>query len=666
MPQVLFIIQLICFLFLSFVCFTIPGNLFFLRSPTKLSFWEKLIFGTVLGWVAFTFLGYILLVLNLKFLMLIIYLIVILLSLKMLRFSKQTIDLLPRKFLVLFIPIFIIGITMQLLLISPSGLEINGNILFWSSHAHDGSWHIALMNQMEKGWPIQNPAFARERLVNYHFFSDIAPMYLNYFFKLPFLDLYFRFLPFFYAVIFGSLAYFLGKRITKSYWGGFWSLVFADFAGSFGFIVTFLKNRTIGGESLFWSSQPQSTIGNPPQISALILLMAFICLFSIYLEGKNEKKSLFGSKNIFLALLLISGTLITFKVYAGIALLGSLAVLGFWQIIKEKRFEIFILFVLSTLISFVLFFPNTAKSPSLLVFEPWWYIRTLVVAPDRLDRVEWELRRQTYIAEHNLKRVIQMELTAFLIFFFGNLGMRFLGLALLPKYLKNFFSNYLNQLLLSIILISFLFPMLFIQSGDTAGTSQFFQYYLLILGILAAEAVLLLGQKIRSLLLKIIFGALIIILAVPTQIGLLATFYSRNAFAKIDPSEQQALSFLKNNTPATSIILTPLFNKYLNLNLPVPPIWGWSDSDYVGAFGERSVYLADQEQIANTGYEYQGRKKLEDELFTTDNPRVFEILIKETNANYLYFPLFQKPKVNLNKTFLRLIFSNEEVEIWKI
>lgn len=431
MHQVLLFIQLIFFLFLSVACFTIPGQALLEKSQVKLFFWEKLILGTVLGWVIFTLLGYSLLILNLKFLMIAIYTLILFLSLRMRLFSKQRITVQSKKLLVFFAPIFILGIIMQFLIISPSGLEINGNILFWSSHAHDASWHIALMSQMEKGWPIQNPAFAGERLVNYHFFSDIAPMYFNYLFRLPFLDLYFRFFPLVYVFIFGSLAFLLGQRLTKSFWGGFWSFIFADFAGSFGFIVTFLKDRTIGGESLFWSSQPQSTIGNPPQISALILFLAFIYLFSIYLEKR--------SKTIFLFLILFAGTLMSFKVYAGIALLGSLAVCGTWQIIKEKKVEFFLLFIFSAVLSFILFFPNTSQSASMLVFEPWWYIRTLVVAPDRLDKVEWELRRQTYISEGNLKRVIQLELQAFLIFFLGNLGMRFIGLIILPKYLKSFF-----------------------------------------------------------------------------------------------------------------------------------------------------------------------------------------------------------------------------------
>lgn len=658
MPQLLFFIQLIFFILLFFACFTIPGIFFFERSQTKLSFWEKIILGTVLGWVIFTLLGYILLILNLKFLMIVILAILIFLYLRASRFSTYRFTMLPKKLLALFIPIFTLGVILQLLVISPSGLNINGDILFWSSHAHDASWHIALMNQMENGWPIQNPAFAGERLVNYHFFSDIAPMYFNYLFKLPFLDLYFRFMPLFHAVIFGFLAYLLGKRVTQSFWGGFWSFVFTDLSGSFGYIVTFLKDRVIGGEAIFWSAQPQSTIGNPPQMSAIILILTFLYLFSIYLERRNRL--------IFIFLILFAGSLIVFKVYAGIALLGGLAILGFWQLLKERKFELSILFILSAALSSILFLPNTAKSQSLLIFQPWWYIRTMIVAPDRLGLIDWELRRQTYIVEGNWKRVIQLELQGFLIFFLGNLGMRFLGLAIMPKYLKTFFKNYFNQLLLSIFLISLIFPILFIQRGETAGTSQFFQYYILIFGIFASEAIVLLSPKINNLSLKIILGLLIMILSIPTQIGLLTNFYHRSAFTKIDSEELQALSFLKNSTTKNSVILTPLFNKYLRLNLSTPPIWGWADSVSVGAFGERAVYLADLDQVANTGYAYKERKKLEEKLFETIDPKVFNTLIKKTNADYFYLPIPQKPNIDLSKTNLIKVFSNSEIEIWKI
>jgi hypothetical protein len=79
----------------------------------------------------------------------------------------------------------------------------------------------------------------------------------------------------------------------------------------------------------------------------------------------------------------------------------------------------------------------------------------MIVEPSRLNLLDWELRRQTYIYEHNWKRVIWLEGWGFIIFFFGNLGMRFLGLW---EYLKS------NAIFKISIILSLVLP-LFLQKG---------------------------------------------------------------------------------------------------------------------------------------------------------------------------------------------------------
>lgn len=659
-------ISLIIFILLTTLFFSIPGFSILDRSKSNLSFWEKILLGTPLGLVIFSLIGYLVLTINLKALFLPVILTVVAYSVFSLRSTRLRINFLPRNELIILSILLTAGIIGQLLVISPSGINTGGDILFWSSHAHDSSWHIALMNQLQKGWPLQNPAFSGERVVNYHFFSDIAPSYFSALFGFSPLDLYFRFFPFLYAVLFGSLAYLLGKRMAGNFWGGFWSIVFADFGGSAGFIITLLRNHTIGGESIFWSSQPQSTIGNPPQIVALILLLTFLIIFQTFLKEKNRL--------IFLSLFLIGGSLVVFKVYAGIALLGGLGLVGTWQIIKEKKIDTFALFLLSSILSLILYIPNSAGTTSFLIFQPWWYVRTMVVSPDRLGKLDWEFRRQTYIADQNWKRVIQLEGGAFLIFFFGNLWTRTISLLALPKFLKSILLDYFNLLFFSIIFISFLFPMLFLQKGVASNTSQFFQYFLLLSGTLAGVMVTSLSKKIKSKLLKILLGGLIIILSLPTQLGLLMQFYcsetgctsSRPAFTKIDAEELQALNYLKEKTPRSAVILNPPFNQYLNSHQAVPPIWDWSDTDYIGAFGDRATYLSDQEQVDIMGYNYQERKKLKDAVFSEKNPIKFEAMIRSTGADYIYFPKLQSPQVNLSNLGFSKEFENGEIEIWKI
>ncbi len=655
---VLLIVQLVAFIGLATAFFTLPGIYFLEKSTDKLNFWEKIILGSVVGLVFFSLVSYLFSVIKLHFLLLPLILIFSFLEIKKLPnlFKKYTRP--SGKRLSLILLVFIIGITGQLLIIAPSGINLNGDLVFWSSHGHDGLWHISLMQEYQKGYPLQNPVFAGTRLVNYHFFSDIAPSDFNLFFKFSLFDLYFRFFPLLFSILLGGLAYLLGKKLGGNFQTGLWATVFTYFAGSFGYILTYLKDRSIGGESIFWASQVQSSIGNPPQAAAFIIVLAFLYLFSFFIEKQT--------KYLFFVCTILAGTLAVFKVYGAVVILASLGLVGLWQLIRERKFNILSLFFSSSILSAILYLPNSQDSGAFLIFQPWWYVRTMVVTPDRLNQLDMELRRQTYIADHNWKRVIQLETEAFLIFFFGNLGMRFLALFSLPRLIKKSFSNHLNLIIILIILISFILPMLFLQKGVASNSIQFLQYYLLLMGIISAVFVSEISKKIKYRFINFLLGFLIILLAVPTQISLINSFYSRPPFAKVDQKELVALNFLKQNSDDNSVVLTPPYNQYLNLPSIVPQIWDWSDTGYVTALSNRRTYLADTEQVDIMGYDLKPRLNTQQELFLETEPKTFESRIKALNVSYLYFPKAQKPLVDLTKTDLKPIFSNDLVEIWQV
>lgn len=645
----------IFFLIASMICFTVPGIFLLKKSQIKLPFWENFILSTTVGFISFTLLSYLLLVLRVHYLLLPIIFLIVILTLK--RFG------IPRKIpfpikskLTLILLVFVIGIIGQMLIIAPSGSIRNGDLVFWSAHAHDSSWHIALMEELKRGYPLQNPAFAGERLVNYHFFSDIAPADFNKYFGFSSLDLYFRFLPLIFSVLLGGLSFILGQRLGGSFMAGLWASIFTYFAGSFGYILTYLQNKTIGGESIFWASQIQSSIGNPPQIISSVIVLAFLILF---LNLLKEKRGLF-------VCILLAGSLIVFKVYAGVVLLLGLGLVGLWQLVREKRFQILSLFMLSSIISLILYLPNTLGSNKFLIWEPWWFIRTMVVAPDRLNWLDLELRRQTYIFENNWKRVIQLELTAFLIFVFGNLGMRFLGFGYILKNAKLILTNYFNLLFLLMIVISFTAPLLFLQRGVASNTIQFFQYVLLLLGIAAGITTAQILGKIKMNAIKIFVVILILMLSIPTQISLIYGFYSRAPFTKISRLEIEALNFLQNNTDPQSIILTPPYNKYLDLKKDVPDIWDWFDTSYVAAFSSKRTYLSDTEQVDIMGYNLKERSDFQNDIFFKKDPEDLGGKLKDKRIDYLYFPIPIKLEADLTKTNLKKIFSNPEVEIWKI
>jgi len=437
---------------------------------------------------------------------------------------------------------------------------------------------------------------------------------------------------------------------------GIWSTFFVYFAGSFGYFVTFLKSHTIGGESIFWGTQIQSSIGNPPQIVSDILLLTII-YFLCFSPKKN-----WGLLGILLA---VTGSLAVFKVYASVVILLSLLIVGLIELFREKKIYLLSLFALSGLLSAVLYLPNAANSSSFLIFEPWWFIRTMIVVNSRLDWIDLELKRQTYVAEGNLKRVFQIELTGFLIFFFGNLGTKFLGLLFVVKSIRKTLGNLFFQLSFFIAITSLILPLLFLQKGVASNTIQFLQYFLLVFGIYAAITIAKLQGRIKNNFLKVSFIIVVIIFSIPTQIGVLYDFYHKPPIAKITMEEIQALNYLKEKTDKNSVVLTPPFNKNYSAQMTTPFIWAWFDTSYVSSFSQRRTFIADLEQVDIMGYDYKERLNIQKVIFESNQQNRISGELKNNKISYIYFPKKLKPASYplINST---QVFNNNQIEIWKV
>ena len=649
-----FLLSFSLFIFVSVAIFTIPGIFILQFTNQKFSKSESIILGTVVSFVGFTLISYLLILIHVDFLLIPLYILTTLFAFKKVRSLIKKPKSQGTKTILLSL-VFVLGVIGQLAIIAPSGILNHGDILFWSANGHDGMWHIALMDEIKRGGILQNPIFAGERLVNYHFFSDIAPAMFSKYLRFNDLDLYFRFFPLLYSLLLGGTAFILLKKVTNSFGASIWAVFFTYFAGSFGFVVTYLKNKSIGGESIFWGTQIQSASGNPPQIISDFLVITYLYLFYLLVKKVNRR--------IFLLAVLLLGTLALFKVYAALALLVPTIIVGLWQLIRERKIYFLVLGGLSGMLAAALYLPNVSGT-SFLIFQPWWYIRTMIVEPSRLDWIDHELRRQTYIYESNWKRVIYLESIGFFIFFFGNLGMRVVGLYDFFKYTKTSFKNYFNLLFVLTIIISFVFPLLFLQRGVASNTSQSLQYFILLFGLLAGISVNQLLGKIKLLPIKLVLAAVIIILSVPTQLGLINEFYSRPAYAKISADEITALSFIKESVGSKAVILTPPYNQYLNLPGDTPQIWDWFDTSYVAALSNHHTYFDDYEQVDIMGYDFESRRLTKEIIFNSENNLEVESALQSASPDIIYYPKVLAPKVSPEIFGFIKLYENDSVEIW--
>lgn len=659
-------VYLLLFLLLSLGGLYFIGYFFLGKEGKNIEGVEAVALSICLGVILFVYLAIILGFLNLRYLFLPIILFFSIYSILKYRFNLLT----PWKEMIgdkkLMFIIFL-GILTLGFINFPSGYIYNKEMFFWSSQGFDGLWHVSLMEEIKKTFPPQLPIFSGEGLRNYHYLVDVfmgehARIY-------PFfspLDLYFRFFPIFFSFLIGVTVFSLVHNWKENKFIGYWALFFTFFTGSFGYIVVFLRNREIfGGETVFWASQLNTIIGNPPHAIAISLLCA--SLLALLLYYKNSKK------RFLLIVFVLASSLAGFKVSGGIVFLIGLGLSGVINMIAYRNFSIFLLFILLSITNFFTLKLMTKGVESYLIFSPWWFIRTMVVV--KLDWVDLEHKRQHYISKgtwHAWLRVIQLESTAFSIFLFGNLGMRVLGFLdiLKPSNLKKIFqTKSIDAVFAGILISSFLIPMLFLQKGIVYNSIQFIQYFLLIFGFYAAVSTFNLIKLIKNNILKIIFICVVISLSVPTVIGNFVEFYNRPPLAKISARELAALEYIKNNSAEDDIILSPSFNQYAKdryKNQPWP-IYAWSNTAYVSGLTSRRTYLSNEDMADQTGFPVEARRNEVRDFFEKKDLVKNKKFLTEKEIDLVYVR-----KDELDNTFdglengLDKYFENEEVVVYQV
>ena len=571
------------------------------------------------------------------------------------------------------LPIILLGVVIQGLINFPSGYSYNGELLFWSSQGHDGLWHVALMEEFKKGFPPQNPIYSGDILVNYHYLGDVL---MGEFYRIfgffSALDLYFRFFPVLFAFLMNLAAFCFLKSWKKSETIGYLGMLSVSCIGSLGFIVTYLKHGNIfSGETVFWVSQNNTILGNPPHALGFILLISFFLAFWSYLQSYQKR---------WLIICLILGLILSgIKVSGAIVLLIGLGFVTVYEVLIKRRFQLLLLTAVLGITNYITIKSLTRGLESFLIFEPWWFIRTMVVGGDRLDLLEWEHRRQHYLAQHTLKaylRVIQLEGTSFLIFLIGNSGVRILGFwewLIKIKHWDNFKNiDQIEILLFGVMFSAFMIPMLFLQRGISFNIIQFMQYFLLVLGFYAAVTFYKLLNWKKSLVWRLVVILLIGSLALPTVIGNLVDFYgpNKNPLSKISTQELEALTFIKNNSGENDIILNMSFNKYLNAKYKTQPlpIYAWYSTAYIPAIAARRTYLSDEEQAQITGFEIEEKRKNMNKFFSQVDIEWNKQFLKDESIDYIYVakPQLEVPPLDPENNGLNIFFQNPEVIVYKV
>jgi hypothetical protein len=519
-----------------------------------------------------------------------------------------------------------------------SGLSYAYGLGFWGPNAHDGIWHLSIIESLSR-FSLQMPVYAGENLKNYHFGFDLLVAFIHTLFRLPVSVLYFQILPPLLALGIGFFAYKFIYSWTRNQSTAVWSIFFIYFGGSWGWLISFIKNRSFGGESMFWSQQSISTLLNPP--FALSVLLIFLGLWQLTQKLTTRKIILIS---------LIFGLLAVVKIYAAILILGGLFVSGIYIYVIKKELDYLKIFLLTLVISLLLFLPFNSGSSSLIIWQPGWFLQTMLSVSDRF---QWLRLYQALISQNNFKQLIGYSL-AIIIFVFGNLGTRIIFLAGIKK-LK---IDFIWVLLFVICNLGFLLPMLFVQKGTPWNPIQFFYYSQFFIGIFA-------GITISRFKTSFLISSIFIILTLPTTLDALTHYLPSRPPAMISREEVTALDFLSRLPPG--VVFTP--PAHPNLYAPPPrPLYLYDSTAYVSAYSRHQVYLEDTVNLDITGFDWKARLSESEKFMTTASLNEALQFISDNSIRYLYFPEVssRRPDFSASELGGKVAFENSQVAIWQI
>jgi len=550
-----------------------------------------------------------------------------------------------------FTPIILIALSLfSTIPVIKTGIDYPYGIGFWGSNGHDGIWHLSLINSISNPLKITMPIFSGSFLVNYHPFFDILIAFLSRLTRISPSILLFQIFPLISSFFIVLLSYKIGLLLFKNKLAGLLLASFNVFSNSAGWIYSLVKFGDIrGGESIFWAMQSPSIQLNPP--FALSILFSLLVLYQIISHYHQKNLPVSFYLTVFLSLVLLPIT----KAYSALFIFPVFFIFSI-QKIRQSQFKPIIFLFITTLIAFAIYKIYNPQSSSLFEFKPFWFTESLIESPDRFYLPKIANARYTLQAAGLSPRLILIYIFSIAIFYIGNYFTRILGI------LKLKLPNSLHLLLLPPIILLSLIPLIFIQSGTPWNTIQFLYYSMFFSNIFLVNFLIDLPSKFK---LPLIITVLLLNL-IPSLFSS-TNYLTPNPSAYISQDEISALSFLSKQSPGT--VLTYPYDKYAKQSLKAPlPIWAYETTSYVPAYSQHPVFVADEMNLSNSGYDLQTRLSQSNDFFKFQDKYANRGFLVNNQISYIYLLNHQAPTISQHSQdlYISQIYSNPSVTIFKV
>ncbi|HSW87667.1 MAG TPA: hypothetical protein VLG12_00720 [Candidatus Saccharimonadales bacterium] len=443
----------------------------------------------------------------------------------------------------------------------------------------DAPLHLSFINELQVHFPPQNPGFAGTQLHDYHFFSDYVLAKIIQLFHIDKIFAYFQLFPILISLLWGTGTYLFIKRWIDNRAAALWAVILTQFGGSFVFLTYLFGYSGLNLNSGFGMLQPGSSVLNPPYATSIVLVIFGLFSLLRYLQT-NKKGWIFP-------IILFFGLAAEFKVYAGIILFGGFVLLMILKAMKQQFHFLWIF--LGMIIIFALTYLRVIGKGGFLIFFPYW--APISVARANLRFLSYDNQMATYEGFHMWHRIIWLQLKIFIIFLFGNIGSRIIGIILLYFYplKKKFFFSEFTITVLCMLGISFFLPLFFIQSIKPFEITQMFNYFLFFVSLFAAIGLGAFFTRPFSLFIKIAVSLFVILLVLPTNYDVYYN-YLPTSYPSISTKAYKAMKYLEQQESYSSTVLVMPEQQIF------PPNYAWIHSTnlFVPAFANKRAYLNDQ------------------------------------------------------------------------
>lgn len=543
------------------------------QPPISLKVYLSVIFGlTLLVWV-----GYFLAMLGVRWGIFAYLLVCIILAVVKSKYVKKslhqiwlTINSLDR----ISLGMIITGSILQLLTIFPSGFLTESGAKYVQINAHDGLFHVSVIEMLKRQWPPMQPGAVGYPLTNYHYWSDFLMSELSRVLYLSSNHMYFHFFPLLIAPLLGIGVYLVAFLWFKNKVVARWSVFFHFFAGDVSYIFVWLIHRSFGFVPVSIDNGLIQLVNMPQAIGKLLFLGGVLGLIWWFQHQSARLSLLLG---------MVLATLTGMKIYFAISVALGLGIVGVVKVAKSQSSDIknwLILAITFGVLSLAIFLPANKQAGGLyLVWSTW---PKLLISPEKLNWNEWWLRMQVYQEAGNTKAIFVYLALANLVFMISFYGVKLLGLlAISPEIIKKNFWMWVFGFP-QVIVLGFLG----MHTLQTSGGHNTFNFTILALTWLTffASAVLVKISNFLPRTINWLAVVLIVAFTIPRVISLTLEFWSstvdstRSQF--ISTGELAALDFIKANFTKDTVIQADYRN---SLNTETPYLFAFTGNfSYLG------------------------------------------------------------------------------------